>query len=238
MVISVKGEDYVLEFLTKRLNSPTLRVTKDNDDYYLKASDLENNLKNHDNSKDHSEARLIVSEIVGHINRILKVDWGYGSSVKVGKIICEKDGEPRYSDYMDIKSDIFVTKPVRLNIDYEALIQCMENNKEVEDAFIFYYLETNWHNLFKVWETIEFDTSREAIIKKGWANELEINLFTCTAHNREASGYHARHAVDDPNKSKFCKEKVLSSNKPMGLYEAQKLIKRILIKWVKSKCII
>ena len=79
-------------------------------------------------------------------------------------------------------------------------------------------------------ETAESDIE---VTSNQLATPDEIDLFTCTAHNRKAAGYYARHATNT-KLSKKC-NKILDSNSPMKLGEGQRLIKRILIEWIKLK---
>ena len=225
--VKLKGEEYQLDYLVNKVNSPNLSLIKEDGCYYLEFSDLKN-------AKNQDEARLIASEFVNNINRILRVDLGL-SNIRIDEIICEENGKSINSMSATLLCTVSIipSKPnVEFSMNYGNILKCIKNDKKVEDALIFYFLEVNWHNLFKVWETIESDVNYKDIIKNGWASKREIDLFRCSAHNREASGYHARHAV--PKMNKHCKE-ILSTSKPMKLGNANKLIREILISWINSK---
>ena len=79
-------------------------------------------------------------------------------------------------------------------------------------------------------ETVESDIE---VTSNQLATPDEIDLFICTEHNRKAAGYYARHATNT-KLSKKC-NRILDSNSPMKLGEGQRLIKRILIEWIKLK---
>jgi len=233
--VQLEGQDYDLQYISKKINSSILTIIRDNNQYYLK-SDSFNQLT------DDNEVRLKASELIEKINMILKVDLG-SYNLKIGEVT-RLDGKRSNVQSVDLKCTMRIIDSERLDADYMDLMKCIYENERVEDAFIFYFLGSNWVNLYKVWETIVYDIGRghyrreeeygkAQIIKNGWANKNEINLFRCTAHNRKGAGYEARHAVEEKMR-KDCK-KILSTQ-PMPLGVAQKLIKRILNNWINTKC--
>jgi hypothetical protein len=241
--VKLEGKDYDLQYLEKKFNSPILTIIKDNNAYYLKSDSFEV-------LEDDFEVRLKASELIEKINMILKFDLGV-YSLKIGEI-ARIDGKKSNKRSSSLKCIMRILDSERIDVDYDSLIKCIYKNEKVEDAIIFYFLDSNWINLYKVWETIVYDIGCAKMGKEGryrkivehgtdeiiknleWAKEKEINLFGCTAHNRKGAGLDAHHAVEE-GINPHCK-KILSSTKPMPLGVAQKLIKRILNNWINTKC--
>ena len=63
------------------------------------------------------------------------------------------------------------------------------------------------------------------MFENGWATKKKISLFTQTANTGGAMGDDARHAREDPAPPPV----------PMLLSEAETLIKRVVMRWLRSK---
>lgn len=243
-LVKLKGDDYDLQYLMERFKSPFLTIKQDKDSYYLKCNYF-NQLN------DVNEVYINASELVEKINMILKADLGV-YSLKIDDIEQVENQSRIIHTSADLRTTVRILSLERLNLNYDDLIKFLYKNKVVEDAFTFYFLDTNWFNLFKVWETIAYDVGinlkgdkenynadqimgfgKGEIINKGWAEKNEVELFKCTAHNRKGAGREARHSIKEKI-NKHCK-KILSSNEHMTLGEAQSLIKKILKNWIKTK---
>jgi hypothetical protein len=243
--VQLDGQDEDLKYVSKKFNSPIITIIQDNNAYYLKSDSFKQ-------LKYENEVRLKASELIEKINMILKVDTG-SYNIKFGKVN-RLDGKKSNVQSSSLKCTTRTIDSQRIDADYMDLIKCIYENEKVEDAFIFYFLDSNWVNLYKVWETIAYDIGCAKMGKEGiykniikcgkyeitknlkWAKEKEMNLFGCTAHNRKGAGLDARHAVEE-GINPYCKE-ILSSSKPMPIGVAQKLIKRILNNWIITKLIV
>jgi hypothetical protein len=127
-----------------------------------------------------------------------------------------------------------VSDPDVVNDNLEKFLRCIHPHENIQEALDF-YKTPDWVNLFKVWELIEDDMGgKSEIVNKGWASSDEINLFRCTAHNREGAGLNARHAVASRMNS-HCSQ-VLSSQDPMELSVGKSLIGRLLKQWIRFHC--
>jgi hypothetical protein len=82
-----------------------------------------------------------------------------------------------------------------------------------------------WVELYRLYEVIESDMGRGAIVANGWASDRDIGRFKHTANSVEAVGDEARYG----------KEQTDPSAKPLGLAEARMLIDRLLLGWLASK---
>ena len=143
--VQLEGQDYDLQYISKKINSSILTIIRDNNQYYLK-SDSFNQLT------DDNEVRLKASELIEKINMILKVDLG-SYNLKIGEVT-RLDGKRSNVQSVDLKCTMRIIDSERLDADYMDLMKCIYENERVEDAFIFYFLGSNWVNLYKVWETI------------------------------------------------------------------------------------
>jgi hypothetical protein len=110
---------------------------------------------------------------------------------------------------------------------FESWIHLAKQDELVERALILYAnLPHNWRNLFIILEIIEDDFGGEKGLKsKGWVSGNMITLFKRTANSYMAIGREARHGST----------KKQPPVKPMGLQEAQSLVRNILFKWLSSK---
>ena len=96
---------------------------------------------------------------------------------------------------------------------------------EVEEAMRHYANQTNWFNLFKVYEVIEHDVDK-AILNKWVQGRTED--FTYSANNARVSGYDARHSS-----AKF--PKASSRRTAMSLPEGTEFVTNLLIQWLRTK---
>lgn len=96
---------------------------------------------------------------------------------------------------------------------------------EVEETMRHYANQTNWFNLFKVYEVIEHDVDKATLNK--WV-QGRAEDFTYSANNARVSGYDARHSS-----AKF--PKASSRRTAMSLPEATEFITNLLIQWLRTK---
>jgi hypothetical protein len=82
-----------------------------------------------------------------------------------------------------------------------------------------------WVELYRLYEVIESDVGRSAVVANGWTSDRDIGRFKHTANSVEAAGDQARHG----------KEETDPPAKPLSLAEARALIDRLLLGWLASK---
>lgn len=146
------------------------------------------------------------------------------SSLTANLTVIDRNGVKRKSKAID---------PQVVPKDLEKSLKVVNKNQTIQKA-LYFNRDPNWYNLIKVWELIQDDIGSESeIVKKGWANRNEIDLFRCTAHNPEGAGLNARHAV---SKIRGDCKKILSTLKPMELSVAASLIERLLKEWIDFYC--
>lgn len=82
-----------------------------------------------------------------------------------------------------------------------------------------------WVELYRIYEVIESDIGRSAILANGWASDADIRLFKHTANSVAATGDQARHG----------KETTTPPAKPLTLWEARTLVDALLRAWLAYK---
>jgi hypothetical protein len=146
-----------------------------------------------------------------------------------------------------------LTRPERW-FDY-YLNRCDEEiDRKVFDALYHFAQVTSWFSLYKIYELITFDIYDESgnkaknkMIKDGWVDEGELNLFLFSAQYYDVVGgakdaylglESARHSWAQYLKD-LRKRKRSKADNPqdsiMHLPEAENLMRNILEKWLKSK---
>lgn len=84
-----------------------------------------------------------------------------------------------------------------------------------------------WVGLYRIYEVIESNMGRSAILANGWATDADIRLFKHTANSVAAAGDQARHG----------KETGTPPAKPLTLSEARTLVDTLLRAWLAYKAI-
>src|SRR5262245_39485099 len=107
-----------------------------------------------------------------------------------------------------------VLKP--LGPEVVSLVTIAMEDKRVLEALRHFVPSPSWVNLYKVMEVVEGDVGN--IPRKGWASTSEFDRFTHTA----VSEQHAKGKVSPPKQ-------------PMSLWEAEELMRRVLVRWIKDK---
>jgi hypothetical protein len=82
-----------------------------------------------------------------------------------------------------------------------------------------------WVGLYRIYEVIESDIGRSAILVNGWASDADIRLFKHSANSVKAAGDQARHG----------KETHAPPVKPFSLTEARTLVDTLLRAWLAHK---
>ena len=82
-----------------------------------------------------------------------------------------------------------------------------------------------WVDLYRIFEVIESDMGRSAILANGWVTDADIKLFKHTANSVAAAGDQARHG----------KETTAPPAKPLALSEAGTLVDTLMRAWLAYK---
>lgn len=222
-LVKLRGEEDDLELLKDHLCSPsitpTVSVTKKENDYYLSSDKLAS-------ITDRDLVRERAEELVDHLNKVATLLLGTGYS------LVEEDGIFALDEghLSMVSKSVLVTWSVRVELkhttpeDIEKTMKLVSRDLRFEEA-LYFLMKSNWINLYKAWE-IAGDVAGGAhqLIKNGWADEEEQGRFTGTAQSKGELGDEARHAS----------EKYKSPKNPMPLSEAQDFVRSVILAWADS----
>jgi hypothetical protein len=109
-------------------------------------------------------------------------------------------------------------------LNFTQIWQLAQKHAAVDEALRHLVNETNWFNLYKVYEIIKHDVGKKTLAT--WT-QGENDDFTYSANNGHASRYAARHASLKYGPSK--------KRKTMSLAEAAAFITHVFLQWLQTK---
>jgi hypothetical protein len=109
-------------------------------------------------------------------------------------------------------------------LNFAAIWLLTQKHPEVEDALRHLANETNWFNLYKVYEIIAHEVGEKTL--DTWSHR-RIEDFTYSANNAHASGYTARHSS--------VKFKPSPKRQPLTITEGADLIADLFLQWLRNK---
>jgi hypothetical protein len=222
-----------LEELADHFTSADRNVKKDQDGYYyLRSSEFRD-------LTDSEAVRERGAELLRYMNGAMKLLFGPSyRAVEFDTVArIEEDGQRYHTVGASItiggRSRVTI-KPTVIRADgtvddvlqaptkLDTLVTLANRNEKVADALRF-YASGNWVNLYKAWEVVcDAAGGSHAVVKNGWAAELNRNRFTGTAQSRAQLGDEARHAS----------EKYKAPKNPMTLEEAREFVRSVIQAWV------
>lgn len=232
--VKLQGEIDDLRDLSQLLTGAELNIVENDDAFYLNSAAFEP-------ITEASDMRVQVQRHLDSINGAAKLQFGSFAPVGIGGI-ARVDEHGKVTHYLFAEGVLFsrgrmgvanltvttasgeVLPPPPTFI--EAATAAANQHEVVADALRF-FLDSNWVNLFKVYELIEEDLggSKAIVTRFQGITSAQIDRFTGSANNRNASGDGARHGH----------KKWPSPKKPMSLQEAESFIRGLLDQWIRSK---
>lgn len=228
-IVTLSGDDHILEELSKVFNTVDFCIQEDNNGYALK-SERFRDLSTVQEVRNYSENLLQL------LKGPSKLALGKGAAIKIGHITqVHDDGTEHY--YVRATSVTSTTTSIKVEIinpdgiveechmAVPAINWLIISQKDPAVKMMFEQLSDdfeNWYGLYKLYEIIRGDVGD--IPKMGWCTPRELKRLTQTANSHEAVGLKARHA-----------KKIPAPSDPMTLLEAKILMEKIIKKWLLEK---
>jgi hypothetical protein len=234
-MLQISGHEYDIKDLENLNFIPGTSVINDGENYFLKSDVF--NLCTEPN-----QVLEIGKELVKVLNGIGQLhNDGWQMINHGGVMVVEPDGTKKMYLFMSasitgrsrivadlsVKNDKGDFVKIRRQSFIERAYLAAKNDLNVQKAMRIYGTrESNWTNLYIIYEVIEEDVGGKGeIVKRGWATDTEIRRFKHTANSVGAVGDDARHG----------KEQTLPPSNPMLVKEAKALIETLMKKWIESK---
>jgi hypothetical protein len=235
--VRLTGHAFDLGALLTQDGSPDWILLTEKGDYFLESPAFEN-------LSSAPEVRQVAVRILDQVNGLAKLAFERFQPLGINAVI-RVDAGGRWHQYVSgsatltsrsslsaratvIKPDGTASvsgdkKPSIVELGYSIA----KRDADVAEALrIFGALESNWLNLYKVFEIIRHDVGGHAKLQEaGWVPETNIRRFTGTAQSSEILGDEARHA----------RYRGGPPSSPMSLSEARLFIKTLLEQWIRSK---
>jgi hypothetical protein len=222
------GNPGELEDAARVLTFSDAHVIEEDGDYFLTSPKFVS-LANH------SDVLIHAKELLRIINGATRVETGAPLRIEVTDqtVYIGDDGSRQNSasataGILIVRSWEFdEAKAVEVSKRIRHMLELSAKDTAVADALRFFNAgEPRWDGLYKVFEVIRADVGgMEDLKNTNWVEDRELRNFTHTAQHPAVLGDTARHvrsrAKPPPN--------------PMGLPEAEALIRRLLERWMESK---
>ena len=229
--LKINGDRDELESLTDEFNSSEVKIFKEGENYLLSSTAFDP-LTSPDEVSDYGQSLL--KKLNGII--LSGVDHEYFTPIQLGGVARRTEG----------KNEHFLTFTDSVNFRCRVKIRAFQNEQPIEkkkvldklllkslsDTNLAYVLEliehngiTDWVSLYKIFEAIEGDMSKDFLTQTGWISMQDIKLFKYTANSRKATGIHGRHGAESTQPPKD----------PMSIFTAKKLIESLMHQWFAHK---
>ena len=219
------GHEFDLAVLAELLQSGQVRVTKDDQGYFLSSDEL-------DTLNPGTELHECASRLLAIANGLARASHPDFQPVSLSGRYSEGDHihSVVVADTIVIRSRVEAVGIVVGAGDQGELAQTKSatgrslpvSNPNIAEALtIMGQMPFGWPELYKVFEIVR-DDATPSITKLGWATDAEINAFTASANRPDVSGAAARHAR-------------MSGNPPrrrMSDAEARSFIGRLVTAWI------
>lgn len=227
-IVRLNGNAEDLADLLNDLQDEPIHITKRNEDYYLESPDFYN--------KTNQEVFDYAKVWIKKVNYLMKIIHGDNPRFDTNCVQeIDDNGTIRHHVFISVGISAgarIKANGVQINANGNIVkstsklpILLKINNSEVDKALELFD-NSDWINLYKIYEIIKDDLGNEQeIVNQLGISKNELKLFTRTANSRNAIGDKARHATlkDEPPKT------------PMSEYYAKEMIKEILNKWLDIK---
>jgi hypothetical protein len=232
--VEVTGDSIALQALEQSMRGEATSIARQSEKFVLTSDTF---LESDSAREVASKARAILSRL----SAAARVTLGSEASLSVGGVYRVRDdglrdyfllAEPAQFRLRGIAPTIIVTRsdgseevsqPGDTAARWERVAQA---DGAVQKALRLRDREAlGWVDLYRLYEVIEADVGRNAIVAKGWARDSQIREFRHTANSVSAAGDDARHGH----------ERIAPPARPMTIAAAKELIDAVLTGWVNDK---
>jgi hypothetical protein len=224
-LVQLTGEEVELETVTRLFNLPELRIIKEDRDYFLQSEDF----------RPLSDARDVykcAQKMLPFINGAARLHSVGFKQIAIDVIVqLNEDGTRSSTGFLtatiEVRSSVELntrTSPTQPTSVEEWVTLANTDQKAAKTLRLLGTREQSWAELYKLYEIVHSDVGNK-VFENGWATRNKIKLFTHTANSAGAVGDDARHAKEDS----------APPPSPMPLLEAQTLIRRLVMRWLRSK---
>lgn len=231
--VTITGDNFDLQELSKSLNSPQLSISQEGQSFVLKSTRL----------SELTDAEAVLErarEILTQITGAARLTLGTREPLVVNHVTkVDADGKAHafifISEALDIRASVSVS-----SVTTEGIVEEFHQADPIprwvalawrddQVASVLRLLASQgytWVNLFRICEVIEADVGGvPAIVQKGWATQESLRLFKGTSNHPGAIGDEARHGYLARGHLK----------NPMSISEAKALIDTIIHSWLRWK---
>jgi hypothetical protein len=233
--VAMEGDDADLRDASAMFDSAELRVSQENDEYFLLSSRF-------DIVTEPKEVLTVGVDLLRLINGIAKTQSKAFEKLSLSYVAKDNpDGTQHIYSGLYTKCRVLPAEkgvlsdgtPILPNLpaDVKRLVTAAEQEEVALRALTIYgELGDSWRGLYMVLDAIQQDTGGESdLLNKPWVShqdKQDIKLFKQTANNYGVLGLDARHGLSGKMKKK-----------PMSLGNARKLLRKLLNNWLASKVV-
>jgi hypothetical protein len=232
--VQVRSSDpQLLSYLIASLQDTSIRIIEEDGQYYLVSS----NFEFYQSLTQFQGLSACADRIIARLNSLLKLQFQVHSGIfKINPALYVDDIGLLHLVIMDTiqltdevkgySGDNYFQDASRIHPDLIPRWLEEGTDRAVDDALRYYANETNWFNLYKVYEVIKNDAEIKGVTLK-LLTKNNTERFKYSANNANASGDAARHSLAEfPNKAKLT---------PLSLGEAENYIDKLLTEWLEAK---
>lgn len=224
-LVQLTGEEFELETVTRLFNMPKLCIKKEGRDYFLHSEDFLTLSNAHDVYK-------CTQKMLPFINGAVRLHSVGFKQVGIDVIVqLNEDGTRSSQGFLSATIEVRCsvelntrTSPTQPTSVEEWVALANTDEKAAKALRLLGTREQSWAELYKVYEIVHSDAGNK-IFENGWVTRKKIKLFTHTANSAGAIGDDARHAKEDS----------APPSNTMLVSEAQTLIRRLVMRWLRSK---
>lgn len=230
--VQIAGDESDLRKLVQVMNSDTLKIIQENNEYYLLSTKF-------DLCEIAAQVNAIVDEMLNILNGITKLVLGSRKKLVRNSILRIRENGIR-DRIVCVQELVYVRPSVSMTVrrvngtvehnqadpipDWMILANSDGNVRKV--IRLFGKGVNDWTSLNRVYEVIKHDMDGDSnIVDKEWTTQRQIVLFRRTANSVTAAGDDARHGVETTN----------PPSNPMQLTEAIAFIKNLVHDWIRWK---
>lgn len=224
-LVRLQGSDADLQEMSDEFRSPELKVSKEEDGYFLRSTEDLGGLT------DHHDVLEQATELLQLLTGIIKLRSGYSEAVRPDGYVIRINDDGTRNRFMDLQATVRVRAKLTLGApstivsgppEAEAWMILARQDEKVFDALRFFQEETTWWSLRRAYEVVESELKQPSrIAKLKWASEKQIK------HFKEWAGHYVHGERRDLPDQRYYPR--------FTLPEAESFIQRLLIEWLRWK---